>query len=250
MTELRIYHWASMLIPGFVILAVTVLLLAPICAIMDFWSRLSPGELALSLLSVSILAYVVGTAVWGVAYWMGADVVSLQLWMEERRQQKEKKSGEIKAAEGHEIEHGSRASRTLAGKRYQRVRLHEANAVSLHVGAAHIDSYFRFRLALLEATQKLEGAVGRRIISEWEYLGLLQSLLFVWAAAAAAIVLTFLLRWFGLVSKSAAIPSDMGPWPLVACIVLWLASDIAYTYRNKTLAWDVALARHISAVTP
>jgi hypothetical protein len=93
---------------------------------------------------------------------------------------------------------------------------------------------------LLFAIEQLPSSTGPRLAAQWEYLGMLQSLALVWAMTAIGLsvgyVISRVLPWQPL----GTVPTATG-WaiPLICAALLFLATGVTYSFRNRGLGRDL-----------
>lgn len=212
MTELKVYRWASTLIPGSAATAI-------LAGIWPGWWQLShhvanadTSEFVIFSTGGLLIAYVLGAMFWGVAYYTNARHFAPFL-----------NSGPIR--------HAFR-------RRYQDHRLEAAQEELRSKHLSHED----FRLGLSMALECLKQHWGPRLAGQWEYIGLLQSLGLVAAVGFFASVL----GRFGIPHGSFL---DLNPefFPPIALLtgVTYFGIGFAYSYRVRAFGRDLGLAMKV-----
>jgi hypothetical protein len=206
----RLIHSVAFAIPGFLLLGLGSLFIVRPGDVPDLTG--ATGWLgAGAALMASMVAYVTGAVLWGVAYAVrGVHVV------------------------------------LFVGGSYTRFRLEktsellrELKPTSEDSAFVEVRSYAHWRARLLIAQELLPGHLGPRLTAEWEHIGLLQTVMLVW---------TILLGWLLVkaafhLTPEAVVPTMTGVWwPALGLVAAVLSTGMAYRVRNLALASNFAAA--------
>lgn len=275
MTELKVFRWAAHLIPGIVSLVVATLLGVPVTAFPG--ASDSDAQAVARILSVTALglvgAYVLGAVIRDVGYtvaqkllapfipspssgserpaydvWsgrlLGHAAASLLPWAVVPLVVRSKRNtlGITDTIYEHrraEVRRHLKAIRRDSTAALERLGLTD-DSIALFAG--------RFRTRLLRAAEELPVAVGPRLLGEWEHLGMLQALLFIWLGTVTVATAMQVFTALGLLSLDTVVPKYAPYWGLILVTAgLALFTARAFEYRNRMLARDVAIADQMLA---
>ncbi len=224
MDEQRAFHWFGFLVIGYWSLAGVFLILVDAGATRQILEVIAAGDGfwtgAAAVAVVSVVAYTIGSLVWGIGYFAGGFFMSPFL-----------------------CDRASGVSALLSRRRYREVRVQIASRAFSQLGLEVPTDYPHLRLQMVRAQEWLTEYVGPRLSAQWEYIGLLQALMLVWLSATVVLLAIAALSLAGISSFRGIVPSATGyALPLSVLMLLAVGTGLTYRIRNDALARDLAAA--------
>lgn len=236
MNHTKAFHWFAFIVPGLFLLAWTALVVPPtaieqgrdaLASWRPFGAALLGSAAALATL---IVAYILGLLVWGIGYAAGAFYLSPFL-----------------ISSRSEIRFHS----VFRRNRYWEARVRETrerlNRYSLHPYSTRLfgppQNYAQWRAQLFLGQELLPNGIGPRLHAQWEHIGLVQAMMFVWLLALLTLILEGAGQFLGIWKPPGFVPQVTGfGWPVLIILVAVGATGWTYRFRNDALARDVAAA--------
>ncbi len=220
MNDLKIYHWTSNLIPGFIIILYIIFVLFYSGYFKNVDINDSILTTAFFIFVSSLLAYGLGAILWGIAYKIGMTYISLGIYSLFYSNLKKSNKEDWEKLRNKKI------------KNYQIYRIFIANKI---IKNSKFNNYFEWRLSLLNVAEKKQNYIGYRLINQWEIIGLLQALTMVWGMLFFSnLFFLFYYNFYGIWLSLT-----------IVTLLLYLGNIVAYDYRNVSIARDVAYAKLI-----